>query len=360
LLTLLMGLFGGLQFLVNETASDEQVSVAPPAATAADAAPAERVVERVVYVPVKKSETTQLTDANAGPPSVERLNDAAAAQALSGLDSTNGVPAPAVAQLSEASTAVAEAGSADESAPADDRQPTSMGLLAVVTPVPVAPVAAPVRSAPVVARAVAPQPVAESDEDEAVADSDLPAEDAGEEAVADAPAEEEDRHEEVAQVQVIDTTIEPDQSTRTVLYRVPVRAEAESPQAAAPAATDEPTAPDDAAMAEDPGAAPADDATVDAAEAEQVDDEIGEASGDVAASVAGGEADAPAAEDEASDESPVPADEDGDAAAASDEAPADDDREAGAPDEPRDVPQLSVTVLATSNGGFVSEDGSGQ
>jgi hypothetical protein len=283
----------------------------------------------------------------------ERRSETTNATALSGLDSANTALAQVAPTESAEASVVAEASDVDEppDAPAEH-----MGLLAIATPVPV-PV---VRSAPVVARVPQPGPVAEPSDDEEVAEAETTDDATAGDEVAEAPADAESEHVEVAQIQVIDTTIEADQSTRVVLYRVPVPTTPEaSPATDTPPAVEEPVAEEPVAdtppVAEELDAAPtgdADDADggptdVDAKVVPPVSqDELGEAPADTAT------ADVPGDDESGHDEAAVPPADDGDVEGV--------DADAEAPSEAPDRPQISVTVLATSNGTFVSEDGSGQ
>lgn len=349
LLASLVPLFGGLHYLADESAPRVEVRLVAPATASNEVtqAPVERVVERIVYVPVERSETTPLNAtqtriAATGRRRAETTNSTA----LGGLDTTNTVVAQAVTTEPVDAPVVAEATAEDE--PAD--APTEhMGLLAIATPAP-APV---VRSAPVVARAVAPPPIAEPADDEEVAEAETPGDENAGDAVADAPGDTGDEPAEVAQIQVIDTTIEPDQSTRVVLYRVPVQTAPE-----ATPANDSPAKVDDEAASAPPEDAPSVADTPDEAPTDGSDEAVAEPT-DVDAKVVS--PNAPAADDQVADKDEsdetvaAPADADGDDADV-----ADGDADAAAPREADDRPQLSVTVATTANGAFVSEDGSGQ
>jgi hypothetical protein len=349
LLASLVPLFAGLHYLADESAPRVEVRLVAPASNEVAQAPAERVVERIVYVPVERSETTPLNAtqtriAATGRRRAETTNSTV----LGGLDTTN----TAVAQAEPVDAPViAEAPAEDE--PAD--APTEhMGLLAIATPVP-APV---VRSAPVVARAVAP-PVVEPADDEEVADAETPGDESASDAVAEAPEDAGDERAEVAQVQVIDTTIEPDQSTRVVLYRVPVQ---QAPEATP--ANDSPAKADDEAASAPPEDAPVVADTPDEAATDGSDEAVAEPT-DVDAKVVSPRAlaaDDQVADKDESDDTvarPVEAD-DGDVVDGDHSDVADGDADAAAPSETDDRPQLSVTVATTANGAFVSEDSSGQ
>jgi hypothetical protein len=371
LLASLVPLFGGLQYLADETTPRVEVRLVAPATTpdAAAQAPAERVVERIVYVPVERSNTTPLNAARTSVATTERRAETTNATVLSGLDSANTALAQAAPTEPVEAPAVAEAAGADEP---EDAPSEHMGLLALATPVP-APVAGPaVRSAPVVARAVA-QPVAEPAEDEEVAEADTSDEDSAGDEVAEAPDDAETEHVEVAQVQVIDTTIEPDQSTRVVLYRVPARTTPEISPAKEDADAAAASPPEEApAVADDADDTPSDDADTPSDDAEDTDaepaavdaklvppDEL--ADDDQAVDEAAPDEDAPDDEAASDEADATAADEVDDEAVASDDA--DDaavDADATPPNEAEERPQISVTVFATTNGTFVSEDDSGQ
>lgn len=355
LLASLVPLFGGLQYLADESAPRVEVRLvaSAPSSNEVVQAPVERVVERIVYVPVERSQTTSLNATQTRMAATgHRRAETTNATALSGLDSANTALAQAAPTEPSEARVVAETSDADVPAVAPTEH---MGLLAMATPVPVA--APAVRSAPVVARVPQPQPVAEPGDDEEVAEADTTGDENTGDEVAEAAADAEDETVEVAQVQVIDTTIEADQSTHVVLYRVPVQA---APEASP--AHDSPANDDDEEAAAPPDGAPV---VADAPDAAPTDDADGELT-DVAAKVV------QAASDDNLSKAPTdPTTADGGLADESDQddagtAPADDgddadvDADAETPGDIDERPQLSVTVAATSNGAFVSDDGSGQ
>jgi len=234
---MLVPLFAGLQYLVADSAPRVEVRLVSQAAPPADPgrAPVERIVERIVYVPVARSETAQLSDTSIGVPATQRVVEAQSAPPLSGKDSVASVSPSGAAQEPPSEAAQEppseELAAPDRARPADpaDAPTPHMGVLAVVTPVtvPVVVAAAPVvRTAPVVVAAPvvrsAPRqievPVEEPVAEDEVADAPIEPE-----PVADEPEPAVDAGQEVAQVQMIDTTIEADQSARVISYRIPVR-----------------------------------------------------------------------------------------------------------------------------------------
>jgi len=370
LLALLVPVFAGLHYLALETAPRVEVRVATqePAVLDSVSAQPERVVERVVYVPVAKSETAPLIDTASALPVAEGRADATSGPAFGGHDSTIAARVEAVPEQMNGTQVAAVPASAADSA---DAPTPHMGLLAVATPVSV-PALTPalvIAAAPVV-RVVAPPPVLEPvDDDAAVADADAPDEDAVGEAVADEPADADGDQQEVAQIQVIDTTIEADQSTRVISYRIPVQ-----PKAApgAPASVDAPST-DDPIVADAPGEPPADEADIaeaDVADAGSADDDVAKAADegdgieakseqtdgaedadvDEVMAIAPGkdDADEQAPDDAVGDDAVAEAD----PADASDDSPTDVDAQ--------EIPQLSVTVLATTSSGIAIEAVPGQ
>lgn len=279
LLALLAPLFLGLQYLVQESVPQIEVRFITPDAQAAAQPPAERVVERVVYVPVEKVEPAPLRDPASGP--LQTIARSSEPVKLTGMDSTAAVAAaPAqAAPLQEgpeqpAAEPVADAVASD---PVSGEEPTvHMGVVSVVTPVVAA--APPARAVVAQSRYVAPVVVAAPiDEEEPVA--------VAEEAVAEEPAEAAPvvaeaepmvPTEQVAEIKVLETMLDGSQTTRVVSYRVPVHrpapaqqaqpepavapeAVAEEPEAAAPEGAEE------AAAAEDEAAAPEEEAGVEVA-----------------------------------------------------------------------------------------------
>jgi len=384
LLALMVPLFAGLQYLAIESAPRVEVRVVAQEPTGIDSvqAPPERVVERVVYVPVTRSETAQLSDTGPALPVAERRAQASGGPTLGGLDSAG---APRVEAAPE-QMAVAQALPDSESAADPAEAPTPhMGLLAVATPVSVpVPAPAPVIAAAPVSRAVAPQPVLEPvDDDDTVADADVPDDEADGEAVADEPADSDGDQQEVAQIQFIDTTIEADQSTRVVSYKIPVRPEA---VAVPPAGGDAPSD-NDPAVADAPGEPAADDADVaDAADANEdvadaastedddADDEVAKVEQDHPDEAASLEAVAAASIDEVAADLPdevaadAPSQDDDDEQTADGEGgddavgeadPADDSNESPEEADAQETPQLSA-VLATTAGGIAVEAEPGQ
>jgi hypothetical protein len=264
LLALLIPFFLGLQYLVQESVPQIEVRfIAPDAQTAAQA-PAERVVERVVYVPVERTETAPLRQPASGLTQVAgRSSDSAK---LSGLDATVAAAPPvqtgplqAAHEQPTAEPVADEVASASE--PVDEPQP-HMGVVAVVTPAP-----APVMAAALSSRAVAPARIVtapavaepESVDGDAVADEATPEEPVE---VAVAEAEPPAAVNDVAEIQVVETMLDGSQATttRVVSYKIPVHQSSEvvqnEPEPAAPEATDESAAVEDepAAVEDESGA----------------------------------------------------------------------------------------------------------
>jgi hypothetical protein len=282
LLAMLIPLFAGLQYLVYESVPRVEIRVIttdPPAAESIPV-PAERVVERIVFVPVETTiEAVPLNEAGAGlPPAPVRDIKSPGTARLGGLDSARAAPVDAAPEQPAIEPAEVEPdGAADPGAGLTQH----MGLVALATaaPAPVVAVRPPVVAAAPAVRYV-PAPV-EEPEDEAAADDAVADEVTPDEPVADGP-ETADDGDAVAQVQFIETTIDADQSTRVVMYRVPVRPEAASdpvePESVAPAPDDEPVladAPDEAA--------PEDSDAEDAEEIQPADDRADEAAPDAEA-----------------------------------------------------------------------------
>ena len=255
LLALLVPLFAGLQFLAIESTPRVEVRVVTQAPTADEPAqaPAERIVERVVYVSVAKSETAQLSDTSSVSPVAEQRAEASVGPMVGGLDSA-GTPRIEVARgrnrRRAGSTRACQRRCSVRCA--DSAYGPARRGDARAAPAPVAAMAA----APVV-RAVAPQRVIEPVDDDAVAEDDTPDEGNSEgEAVADEPADSDGDQQEVAEIQVIDTTIEADQSTRVISYKIPVRSVA---AAGPPEGVDAPSADQPRYEADVPGETPAGD-----------------------------------------------------------------------------------------------------
>jgi len=230
LLALLAPLFWGLQLMVREQAPRVEVRlVYPEASVAMVAAPAqaERVVERIVYVPVAPSDPAPSAAEAAGvaqPPEV-----ASVASAAGQPGDTRSV---AAGVQEDASAAAADEGGSPAEPP---------GLIGIVT---LAPVPAPVQvnaalPAPVVTAAAPPARVAvapvvvlaPADDTEDAEDADGPIEAvevqddsmATFDEVAEAAPAPGDDDGERRFVQMIETTIEADQSTHVAYYLVPAR-----------------------------------------------------------------------------------------------------------------------------------------
>src|SRR6266540_3862575 len=92
LLAVLIPLFVGLQYLVQESVPQIEVRfIAPDAqATGSGQVSGERVVERVVYVPVEKTETAPMSVPAPGLP--QAAGRSAEVPRVSGLDSASAVP----------------------------------------------------------------------------------------------------------------------------------------------------------------------------------------------------------------------------------------------------------------------------
>jgi len=230
LLALLAPLFWGLQLMVREQAPRVEVRlVYPESSVAMVAAPAqaERVVERIVYVPVAPSDPAPSAAEAAGvaqPPEV-----ASVASAAGQPGDTRSV---AAGVQEDASAAAADEGGSPAEPP---------GLTGIVT---LAPVPAPVQvnagpSAPVIAAAAPPARVAvasvvvlaPADDTDDAEDADGPIEAVEvqddsmatfDEVAEAAPAPGADDGERRF-VQMVETTIEADQSTHVAYYLVPAR-----------------------------------------------------------------------------------------------------------------------------------------
>jgi hypothetical protein len=348
LLALLVPLFMGLQYLVQESVPQIEVRFIAPDAQSAAQPPAERVVERVVYVPIEKAEPAPLRQPGT---SLSQMAGRNAEQVkVTGMDSAVAVAPPVQAGPLQAGVEQPPAASiAEEVAePAEELQ-LHMGVVAMVTPV-----AAPVVAAAPPGRAVAPARIvtapvvaepAPAEEDEAV-------EAVAEEALPEGPAEAEPvvaeataPVEQVAEIQVVETIIgSAEPRTRVVSYKVPVHEPAEAApsepeQAAAPEAAEEPAGVDEPAATEDESAAVEDEPVGAADEPEAADDEA------VAANDA---AEAPAWD---ADEDVMKAEDPADFEAEDVEPAADEVAEAETfdPGEAA-VSNVSVTVLATEQG----------
>jgi len=86
LLALLVPLFAGLQYLVLDSTPRVEVRLVSQDPTAAGTAPAqtERVVERIVYVSVARSETAQLSDTTSALAATDRPVDASSRLSVPG------------------------------------------------------------------------------------------------------------------------------------------------------------------------------------------------------------------------------------------------------------------------------------
>jgi hypothetical protein len=306
LLALLAPLFWGLQLMVREQAPRVEVRLVYPESSlemVAAPAQAERVVERIVYVPVASSDRA---------PSAAEATGAARQPEVASV-------APAAAQPGDAAS-VAAGVQDDASAVAADAGGSPAeppGLTGLVT---LAPVPAPVQvnaapPAPVVAAAAPPAraseapivAVAPADDTE---DGDAPVEAVEEQddsmatfdEVAEAAPAPEDDDGERRFVQVIETTIEADQSTHVAYYLVPARraeaevSDVESPQVFLDADDDRVAdAADEVEAGNDEVAAS--DEVVESDEVAESDDVVMYAGDDGAA----GEADEPEAADDGSD-----------------------------------------------------------
>jgi hypothetical protein len=268
LLAVLVPLFLGLQHLVQESVPQIEVRFIAPDAQTAGSAPAssDRVVERVVYVPVEKTETAPMTAPSAVSSSAAVAQttgrSADSPRQTSGLDSVGGPVMQAAQKEPPADAAIVELAHADTPA---EEPPAHIGVVAEVTPVE-APIVAAAPSTRAVAAAprivtapvvAAPPDPVDADEAIAEAEQEMPAEAIAE----DEPemvAEEEAATpvEQVAEIQVIETMVDGSQpSTRVVSYRIPVEpapesapAEAVEDESASPPAADEAVVEGDEAM----------------------------------------------------------------------------------------------------------------
>jgi hypothetical protein len=250
LLGLLAPMFVGLQHIVQESVPQIEVRLIPPDAQVAGSTPSERVVERVVYVPVERTETAPMTAQAAGLPQTglsQATGRSADQPRVRGMDSASAAPAMQ-ASHKEPPADPATVELATDTGPVDEPL-AHMGVVTVVTPVAAPPVAvaAPARfvAAPAyVVPAPVQDPVAVADADEDLGDG--PADD-DDVALADEPsAESAPAEPEVAEIEVVETTIgSAEPNTRVVSYKIPVRPAEPTGDAELVAAQDDEAGPED-------------------------------------------------------------------------------------------------------------------
>src|SRR4051794_34237195 len=153
LLALLIPLFAGLQFLVYESVPRVEVRFVPADAPAAEQPPTERVVERIVFVPIESAGSAPMSEAGASlPQAPSRGIGAFGRPRLGGSDSSASASPPAGGASVEASPESPgdeTVESEPESAVVPDTALTEhMGLVAVVTPATQSVIAAAPRTVP--------------------------------------------------------------------------------------------------------------------------------------------------------------------------------------------------------------------
>jgi hypothetical protein len=175
LLALLVPLFGGLHYLVQEAAPRPATTVAreAEAATSVEVVPVDRVVERVVFVPVARMDDAAHAEADTAPAAVAATSQPITVVASAPEPAGAGSPSGTVVAAAETDPAVDPAqqnGSPAAPAEAQPSTPPLMGIVAVVPRTPPAP------------RSAAPRPAvtAPSDgptEPEVAQDEDAPTDD---------------------------------------------------------------------------------------------------------------------------------------------------------------------------------------
>jgi hypothetical protein len=188
LLVLLLPLFGGLQYLVQEAAPRSATTVAREAEAAAsvEVVPVDRVVERVVFVPIDRMDDSAHAeaDANAAPAVVapvlaatsQPITVVASAPAPADVNpepADAGSPSGTVVAAAETDPAPDPAQQAANPAPPAEAQPSTPPLMGIVAIVPRTP-PAPRSAAPPVVTAPSDGPT----EPEVAQDDDAPTDDA--------------------------------------------------------------------------------------------------------------------------------------------------------------------------------------